>query len=78
MIKLLNLLTAVEVIQHGRASFTGSDGDIGLVHLGSPISGQGARVLRVDSILVQLPLLGVSNGSGGDCVDISQCVLIVG
>lgn len=67
MIELLNLLSSVEVVEDGRSSFTSSNGNVGLVNLGAPVSGQRARVLLVDGVLVQLALLGVADGAGSDC-----------
>lgn len=66
MIELLDLLTSMEVVEDRWASFTSSNGDVGLVDLGTPVSGQGLRILRVNGVLVQLPLLGVADGAGSD------------
>jgi hypothetical protein len=66
MVKLLDLLSSVEVVEDGRSSFSGSNGDIGLVDLCTPVSGQGARVLLVDGVLVQLALFGITHGVRGD------------
>lgn len=67
MVKLLDLLSSVEVVEDGRTSLPGPDGNIGFIDLRAPVRGQRARVLRVDAVLVELTLLGVTDGVGGDC-----------
>lgn len=68
----------MEVVEDRGPSFTSSNGNVGLVDLSAPVSGQRARVLLIDGVLVQLALLGVADGAGSDYEDtkISEAVLV--